>query len=138
MIPAHSSHSMHKTLDDLQSPSIDRDGFPRSTTGNALVASSIPNAIDQLDVTGVWRNLADRKEGPDTNSKAQRARLPCTCRQSNIVRKLDTVEGFIYTDIPRTFTPVPKRLLDGSEEGDALPAAVLSGAPIELQARTVR
>lgn len=37
-----------------------------------------------------------------------------------------------------TFTPVPKRLLDGSEPGVSLPAAVLSGAPIELQARTVR
>lgn len=37
-----------------------------------------------------------------------------------------------------TFTPVPKRLLDGSEPGVALPAAVLSGAPIELQGRTVR
>lgn len=28
--------------------------------------------------------------------------------------------------------------MNGSEEGDVLPAAVLSGAPIELQARTVR
>ena len=28
--------------------------------------------------------------------------------------------------------------MDGSEEGEVLPAAVLSGAPIELQARTVR
>lgn len=28
--------------------------------------------------------------------------------------------------------------MDGSEEGDVLPAAVLSGAPIELQGRTVR
>lgn len=37
-----------------------------------------------------------------------------------------------------TFTPVPKRVMDGSEEGDVLAAAVLSGAPIELQARTVR
>lgn len=37
-----------------------------------------------------------------------------------------------------TFTPVPKRVLNGSEEGEALPAAVLSGAPMELQARTVR
>ncbi|KAK4125423.1 hypothetical protein N657DRAFT_642142 [Parathielavia appendiculata] len=36
-----------------------------------------------------------------------------------------------------TFTPVPKRVQDGSEEG-ILPAAVISGAPIELQARTVR
>ncbi|KAI1765361.1 ETC complex I subunit conserved region-domain-containing protein [Hypoxylon sp. FL1150] len=37
-----------------------------------------------------------------------------------------------------TFTPVPKRVMDGSEEHGVLPAAVLSGAPIELQARTVR
>jgi NADH dehydrogenase (ubiquinone) Fe-S protein 4 len=28
--------------------------------------------------------------------------------------------------------------MDGSEEGKILPAAVLSGAPIELEARTVR
>lgn len=36
----------------------------------------------------------------------------------------------------RTFTPVPTRIQDGSE--DVLPAAVISGAPLELQARTVR
>ena len=28
--------------------------------------------------------------------------------------------------------------MDGSEPGDITPAAVLSGAPVELQARTVR
>lgn len=37
----------------------------------------------------------------------------------------------------RTFTPVPKSVQNGSEEG-ILPAAVISGAPMELQARTVR
>ncbi|KAK7510810.1 ETC complex I subunit conserved region-domain-containing protein [Phyllosticta citriasiana] len=37
-----------------------------------------------------------------------------------------------------TFSPIPKRVVDGSEPGDVLPAAVLSGAPIDLQARTVR
>ncbi|KAI9751582.1 MAG: NADH:ubiquinone oxidoreductase 21kD subunit [Lichina confinis] len=37
----------------------------------------------------------------------------------------------------RQFSPVPKYVLDGSEEGDTLPAAVLSGAPVDLQARTV-
>ncbi|KAJ6089602.1 hypothetical protein PENARI_c028G12557 [Penicillium arizonense] len=36
------------------------------------------------------------------------------------------------------FSPVPKRVMDGSEPGDSLPAAVLSGAPTDLQARTVR
>ena len=38
----------------------------------------------------------------------------------------------------RTFSPIPKRVMDGSEPGDVTPAAVLSGAPVELQARTVR
>lgn len=38
----------------------------------------------------------------------------------------------------RTFAPVPKRVMNGSEPGLDTPAAVLSGAPIDLQARTVR
>lgn len=37
-----------------------------------------------------------------------------------------------------TFSPIPKRVMDGSEPGATTPAAVLSGAPIDLQARTVR
>ena len=38
----------------------------------------------------------------------------------------------------RTFSPVPTHVMDGSEPGVVLPAAVVSGAPTELQARTVR
>lgn len=38
----------------------------------------------------------------------------------------------------RQFSPVPKRVMDGSEPGESLPGAVLSGAPTDLQARTVR
>lgn len=41
-------------------------------------------------------------------------------------------------DIDRQFSPIPKRVVDGSEPGEAVAAAVLSGAPVELQARTVR
>jgi hypothetical protein len=37
-----------------------------------------------------------------------------------------------------TYSPVPKRVMDGSEPGETTPAAVLSGAPIDLQARQVR
>ena len=37
-----------------------------------------------------------------------------------------------------SFSPVPKRVMDGSEPGDVTAAAVLSGAPTDLQARTVR
>ena len=36
------------------------------------------------------------------------------------------------------FSPVPMHVQDGSEPGDLTAAAVLSGAPTELQARTVR
>ncbi|EOA87589.1 ndufs4 NADH dehydrogenase Fe-S protein subunit [Exserohilum turcicum] len=36
------------------------------------------------------------------------------------------------------FSPIPKRVMDGSEPGEVVPAAVLSGAPTDLQARTVR
>jgi len=36
------------------------------------------------------------------------------------------------------FSPIPKRIMDGSEPGESIAAAVLSGAPIDLQARTVR
>lgn len=37
-----------------------------------------------------------------------------------------------------TYSPVPKRVMNGSEPGETTPAAVLSGAPVDLQARTVR
>ncbi|PSN62077.1 hypothetical protein BS50DRAFT_577938 [Corynespora cassiicola Philippines] len=36
------------------------------------------------------------------------------------------------------FSPIPKRVMDGSEPGESVAAAVLSGAPVDLQARTVR
>lgn len=36
------------------------------------------------------------------------------------------------------YSPIPRRVQDGSEPGEALPAAVLSGAPVDLQARTVK
>ena len=37
-----------------------------------------------------------------------------------------------------TFSPIPMRVQDGSEEMDTAPAAVTSGAPVDLQGRTVR
>lgn len=36
------------------------------------------------------------------------------------------------------YSPIPKRVQDGSEPGETLAAAILSGAPVDLQARTVR
>ncbi|KIW21426.1 hypothetical protein PV08_02006 [Exophiala spinifera] len=37
-----------------------------------------------------------------------------------------------------TYSPVPKRVMNGSEPTEITPAAVVSGAPVDLQARTVR
>ncbi|KAL9014362.1 MAG: hypothetical protein Q9173_000980 [Seirophora scorigena] len=36
------------------------------------------------------------------------------------------------------FSPIPKRVMDGSEPGELVAGAVLSGAPVDLQARTAR
>jgi hypothetical protein len=55
-----------------------------------------------------------------------------------LLDKTNKSETVVLMSTCRTFTPVPKRVMDGSEDTDVLPAAVLSGAPIELQARTVR
>ena len=44
----------------------------------------------------------------------------------------------MFSDSIRMFSPVPERVMDGSEPGDSVAAAVLSGAPLDLQARTVR
>ncbi|KAH7322951.1 ETC complex I subunit conserved region-domain-containing protein [Stachybotrys elegans] len=66
--------------------------------------------------------------------------------QSSVTQATGTVPAPVENqpdyDIPAdkatsTFTPVPKRIQDGSEDID-LPAATISGAPMELQARTVR
>ncbi|CCU75880.1 NADH dehydrogenase iron-sulfur protein 4,mitochondrial precursor [Blumeria hordei DH14] len=36
------------------------------------------------------------------------------------------------------FSPIPKQLMDGSQQDGKVPAALISGAPTELQARSVR
>ncbi|KAL8940389.1 MAG: hypothetical protein Q9211_002301 [Gyalolechia sp. 1 TL-2023] len=41
-------------------------------------------------------------------------------------------------DLIRAFSPIPRRVMDGSEPGDLVSGAVISGAPVDLQARTVR
>ena len=54
---------------------------------------------------------------------------------SNAEQCLNSIEN---DALHRTFSPIPKRVMDGSEPGDVVPAAVLSGAPVELQARVAR
>ena len=56
-------------------------------------------------------------------------------RTSHIKQYLNIIKS---DALHRTFSPIPKRVMDGSEPGDVVPAAVLSGAPVELQARVAR
>jgi hypothetical protein len=50
----------------------------------------------------------------------------------------DVLRGKRANTACSNFSPVPKRVMDGSEPGESVAAAVLSGAPVDLQARTVR
>ncbi|KAL8790382.1 MAG: hypothetical protein Q9195_006400 [Heterodermia aff. obscurata] len=56
-------------------------------------------------------------------------------RMSNTGQCLKSIKS---DALHRTFSPIPKRVMDSSEPGDVVPAAVLSGAPVELQARVAR
>lgn len=50
----------------------------------------------------------------------------------------DAWHGKLANMLNSNFSPIPKRVMDGSEPGESVAAAVLSGAPVDLQARTVR
>ncbi|KAL2761110.1 hypothetical protein ACRALDRAFT_2024965 [Sodiomyces alcalophilus JCM 7366] len=76
-----------------------------------------------------------------------RASLPMTARRSVATSSTPAIPATDqnqpdYTTTndraTSTFTPVPKRVQDGREDTPYLQAAVVSGAPMELQARTVR
>lgn len=75
-----------------------------------------------------------RHNQPDYNAHIDKA---TSCAFAPCLR-VPSYQVSTLTHAGSTFTPVPKRVMDGSEDGDVLPAAVLSGAPMELQARTVR
>lgn len=73
-----------------------------------------------------------------SNGKA-RTGLQCCCGLPNIVcAEAISLTQLIQLTVLSPFSPIPKRVMDGSEPGESVAAAVLSGAPIELQARTVR
>ena len=58
--------------------------------------------------------------------------------EQRIIARPKTTAEILIGLANRTFSPIPKRVMNGSEDTDVLAAAVLSGAPIELEARTVR
>ncbi|EPE36783.1 hypothetical protein GLAREA_08946 [Glarea lozoyensis ATCC 20868] len=74
---------------------------------------------------------------PLTTSKSESEETSVTEQQKTRSRNAPNYAAEV-DQAASLFTPIPKRVMNGSEEGDVVPAAVLSGAPIELEARTVR
>ncbi|KAL9633642.1 MAG: hypothetical protein Q9164_004577 [Protoblastenia rupestris] len=83
---------------------------------------------------------------PEATSEASDSPEPSK-GDSEMIRQEDSKEGLVdhqpdyHAPIDHgtsQFSPIPRRVMDGSEPGEFTPAAVLSGAPVDLQARTAR
>ncbi|KAL5334518.1 ETC complex I subunit conserved region-domain-containing protein [Aspergillus crustosus] len=88
---------------------------------------------------------AMRAEAPVKTSPSDAPTIPN--KESSLIQKETPSEAMVrhQPDYDATidhgtskYSPVPKRVMDGSEPGETVAAAVLSGAPTDLQARTVR
>ncbi|KAJ9296433.1 hypothetical protein DTO271G3_5131 [Paecilomyces variotii] len=114
------------------------------------VRSSACFRVGRLTAPVNARFIQTPSEGPssDKNIKTSPADAPTTPpKESSLIRKETPAEAMArhQPDYDATidfctsnFSPVPKRVMDGSEPGESVAAAVLSGAPTDLQARTVR
>lgn len=121
---------------------IAHDGlFTNGGVGGALharcVASHRPRGppLPELELELANRACHSRFD-PQHQGECARSQYPG--RQGHIVRPSRyLLFGWKPIDpLCRSFSTVPKHVQDGSE--DVLPAGLLSGAPIDLQARTVR
>jgi len=92
----------------------------KAVRNNSSTSTSIPTTTKSNDQTGE-SSLVEHEEAGTTQVRHN---------QPDYTSEVDQASS--------QFSPVPKRVMNGSEDGEVLPAAVLSGAPIELQARTVR
>ncbi|KJY02359.1 NADH-ubiquinone oxidoreductase 21 kDa subunit like protein [Zymoseptoria brevis] len=119
----------------------------RSAAASALRTSSVRPTIS-LRAPVLARHQSDGSVKPRAQSASgELARPPSGSMGHAVVRRENPPHGQgnhqpdynVAVDYRTSnFSPVPMRVMDGSEPGDDTPAAVLSGAPIELQARTVR
>ncbi|KAL8709971.1 MAG: hypothetical protein Q9220_005422 [cf. Caloplaca sp. 1 TL-2023] len=83
---------------------------------------------------------AARSTGP-SDSPAPRAGDSAMIRQEGAQEAMVDHQPDFHAPVDHgtsSFSPIPKRVMDGSEPGDLTAAAVLSGAPVDLQARTAR
>ncbi|MCJ1239486.1 NADH:ubiquinone oxidoreductase 21kD subunit [Varicellaria rhodocarpa] len=111
----------------------------------------IPSAVHTRSLVPIIRTRnqstkADRSIQPAPKSASSDSPAPSP-GDSAMIRQQDSAEGLVdhqpdyHAPVDHgtsSFSPIPKRVMDGSESGDVVAAAVLSGAPVELQARTVR
>ncbi|KAI9770568.1 MAG: hypothetical protein M1840_003158 [Geoglossum simile] len=81
-------------------------------------------------------SVRSKSDSPSISTQQRSLKIPD--HSTDVVRHKIPEYGHPVDRATSSFSPVPRQVMDGSEEGDVLPAAVLSGAPIELQARTVR
>ncbi|KAF2458856.1 ETC complex I subunit conserved region-domain-containing protein [Lineolata rhizophorae] len=111
--------------------------LPKSIRPRLLQSAAVRPATQRFCAAiGARRPYSDAKSGP-----------PASAPEESAIRDEDLAgdqprhqpDYNVATDYRiSTYSPVPKRVMDGSEPGESVPAAVLSGAPTDLQARTVR
>jgi hypothetical protein len=93
--------------------------------------SRCPSAGRALSLLHPLLFLRPRRTSPTTKSRRTRQ------HRMWHMRRWKQAQKYCTNVRDSTFTPVPKRVQEGTED-IALPAAIISGAPMELQARTVR
>ncbi|MCJ1257789.1 NADH:ubiquinone oxidoreductase 21kD subunit [Lignoscripta atroalba] len=120
----------------------------RSTYTGRLLPSAAPvgRRISPLHLRYESSKTADPSQQPPPKSESSDSPA-ARPGDSAMIRQEGASEGMVNhqpnyhapVDFATSqFSPVPKRVMDGSEPGDSVAAAVISGAPVELQARTVR
>ncbi|MCJ1484678.1 NADH:ubiquinone oxidoreductase 21kD subunit [Schaereria dolodes] len=122
--------------------------FPRSLYSSRMSPSITPitRRISPLNVRYESSNISPPSQEPPPKSDSSDS--PSAERgDSSLIRQQGPAEGLVdhqpdyHAPIDHAtsqFSPVPRRVIDGSEPGESVAAAVLSGAPVDLQARTVR
>ena len=133
----------HRTSFHITDPR-NHHGLAKGITRSAAAATRCTADSVSRRVLAALREFgADDVQGRSAprHPATQRPQLRGSVRQGDLVCALPDAERDLGSSIDppsRTFTPVPKHIQDGSEDTTHVPAAIISGAPMELQARTVR
>ncbi|KAF1839521.1 hypothetical protein BDW02DRAFT_585178 [Decorospora gaudefroyi] len=116
------------------------------TIASTLLASVLRPSATRLSAPA-YRTYATNEPKPhERKTSSEDAPAVKLTSESTQIREEGAAEGMrhqpdynVAVDYRTSnFSPIPKRVMDGSEPGDSVAAAVLSGAPTDLQARSVR